>query len=155
MTYCVYYKNEFGDTVQTLILGRVKRHRNKELIILMEKLTEAYYLNNASLGQIIADDNNWEMMKQVASMIPVVGQKEDGFDIERISDDYSQLTKLFFTTTYDENEETDYTQGLKPSIIGKMHDLNWGDAQKKAIAALKVKEEKELDQIVQQQITSK
>lgn len=154
--YCVYYKDELGSTVETLLMKRVKRHRNRELIQLMEKLTEAYFINNASLGEVIADDSNWNLMKTVASMIPIVGKDKDGFDIERIADDYDQLTKLFFTTTYDESiEDSDelYANGIKPSLISKLHDLNWEEAKKKGLIAARVKAEKNMEEMVKAETT--
>ena len=132
--YKVTYRNDDGTISEELYLRRVVRSRINDVVELQKLLLESFLKNNAAIGPCIAEDNTWKTMKKLASLIRVVGNDKPGFDIDRLEEDYEQLTALFFSTALtDEGELNTEEAGwlLKPSLIARLHGLNWEEDVKK------------------------
>ena len=141
----VEYKNDYGDVMETLVLKRVPRAKLKELLTLVERLTAVFLINNGSMGDILSDDNNWNLMKQVARIIPVVGNDKPGFDIDKLQDDYEQLCYLFFCAANLANDEN-----YKDSLISQLHGANAEANVKKGFQIVEKMREKEIEEKIEE-----
>lgn len=120
---------------------RVSRKQLQDLIILQQDLIEAFLKNNASVGSIIADDAIWSSIEKLSNILPTVGNDTPGIKLEKLEDDLTQLTKIFFTESVDENglpisPKNIQDEWYQPSLISKLHQLDYYGATQKAIKNL-------------------
>ena len=75
-------------------------------------------------------------------MLPVVGREELGIDINKIEDDMVQLTHIFFTESTDEDGFPVKEDGwFKPSLLAKLHQLNYYGYTQESIKKLQIEVE--------------
>jgi hypothetical protein len=130
----IQYQDENGEVIKIDKVTRVKRQQLKDLIILQQDLLYAFLKCNASVGSLISNNVNWNNMEKIAKMLPVVGETKLGINLKAIEDDLSQLTKVFFTQSIDENGSLINSEdAYKPSLISELHQLDYyGDIKESA-----------------------
>lgn len=126
-------KDDNNEVVETVQLKRVPRSKYKDLIALQQLLLEAFVENNGATGSVIADDANWKTLKKLSSMLPVVGQDEKGFDVEKIENDILLITRLFFTQAVNEDGSVDLSEGFKPSLLAEFYQLDYSGFLQRAV----------------------
>lgn len=119
-------------------LKRIKRKNLSNYLELQDELLYDWLQNNLSVGSIISSDKGWELIKKIASLIPVFNkQEETTLDIEKLADedeDYlNNITRLFFSKSVDDEDFNDLTTPYKPSLIAEFNQLNHGDSLGKAV----------------------
>lgn len=138
----VEYKDNSGNIINVDKVKRVKRKHLKDLTILQEDLVYQFLFYNAAVGDIIAEEKNWNTLVKICKMLPVVGREELGIDINKIEDDMVQLTHIFFTESTDEDGFPVKEDGwFKPSLLAKLHQLNYYGYTQESIKKLQIEVE--------------
>lgn len=119
-------------------IKRIKRKNLSNYLELQDDLLYNWLENNLSVGSIISSEKGWELIKNIASLIPVFSKEgETTLDIEKLADedeDYlNNITRLFFTKSVDDDDFNDLQTPYKPSLIAEFNQLNHGDSLGKAV----------------------
>ncbi len=114
-----------------LYLKRIKRSKLNTFIDFQDQLLYKFINSNLAVGDIIADDNNLELLKQMGSLVPVLNNGEEStLDVDQIldyEDCYLEvLTRLFFTQSIDDEDFTDPNSPYRPSLIAEFNQLDYG-----------------------------
>lgn len=105
-----------------------------DVIKLQEKLIKDFVEHDGRLASLMVSKSTWETMTKLAAMLPVVGQPELGFNIEHLAEasDLGQLGRIFFsesiTDSLEREKDTDGNVVNSPSLIAKIHDINFSQA---------------------------
>lgn len=137
-TYPTFEVTYWGDDDQPskAILVRPAPFRGKkgglaDVIKLQEKLLRDFVEHDGRLANLMVNPSTWDTMTRLASLLPVVGEPEIGFDIEplAVANDVTQLGRIFFSESIkdDLERETDKDGNVinSPSLIAKIHDINF------------------------------
>lgn len=99
--------------------------------ILQYQILEVSAQCGGSPGDLFNPTNKdfWEPAKKMASLMPIVGKEEKGFDIDKI-EDCETLIDIFITTTKERDPETGFiipgNEGvLLPSLISRINGINF------------------------------
>jgi len=112
-------------TNKVYIIQRVVRSELDTLVELQKELLLKFIEVDTNIGELIRNNETWELMKTLAKNLNVLGQKDKGFDLEEISDDLEQICQMFFTQSMTSNGEYKYEDGWKPSLIAELHQLDF------------------------------
>jgi hypothetical protein len=112
-------------TNKVYIIQRVVRSELDTLVELQKELLLKFIEVDTNIGELIRNNETWELMKTLAKNLNVLGQKNKGFDLEEISDDLEQICQMFFTQSMTSNGEYEYEDGWKPSLIAELHQLDF------------------------------
>lgn len=104
---------------KVISLKRIPRGKLSEFILIYKKLLDAYVEHDASIGSIIADDKNWNLLTRACALVPT--SPEGSLDIEEFADDYPAIKRIFFTDGDPTNEE----EGFQYGIIARFNDLDF------------------------------
>lgn len=134
-TFEVIYWGENDESIKTLTVRpapfKGKKGGLSDVISFQEKLLRDFVEHDGRLASLLCNKSTWETMTKLATILPVVGQTEPGFDIEAIanSSDLAQLGRIFFSENIKDNldREKDADGNLvnSPSLIAKIHDINF------------------------------
>ena len=113
------------DVEKVYIVQRVVRSELDSLVELHKQLLINFIDKEANIGELIRDNESWELMKTLSNNLNILGQKDKGFDLEEISDDLEQICRIFITESMNENGELDIEQGWMPSLLAKLHHLDF------------------------------
>lgn len=111
------------------------------------EVLKAAYDANFSLSALFRPSNIkfWDNAKKLASILPVVGKDEKGFDPEKI-DSMDELCRIFVSTSEYRKVETgsvwNNNELLPPSEICRIHHLNFINLLLKAEESIQAKETK-------------
>lgn len=127
-TFTVTYSNG-----EEALVKRVSASSLEDISILLQNLFEkflSYYDYSLNcVGDTLGDPVCWGYVKAIAAMLPVVGQKEPGINLELLAEDYEQLMQIFFTQSVDlEKGIIDLppqNEVLKPSLIAQLYGQNF------------------------------
>lgn len=112
-------------TNKVYIIQRVVRSELDTLVELQKELILKFIEAGTNFGELVRNNESWELMKTLAKNLNVLGQKDKGFDIEEIADDLEQLCQIFITQSMDQNGEYQVDEGWKHSLISELHQLNF------------------------------
>jgi len=125
------------------LVKRVKRSQLKDLITLQQQLFHYFIKHDLSVGSVISNDAAWSVLEKIASLLPVVGEKEEtvGIKLDLIEDDIDQLKNIFFTceplledgTMESINTRIEKEKWYEPNLISKLHQLNYNQDSLKKI----------------------
>lgn len=103
----------------------------EDLELLQLEIVKAAYDAKFSLATLFKASNRqfWDNAIKLASLLPVVGQKEPGFDAEKI-DDLDELCRVFVSASVSRQLETgsvipDGDNVLAPSEIARTANINF------------------------------
>jgi len=126
----VHSYNSEKDTYEVekiYIIQRVVRSELDTLVELQKELLLKFVEVDTNIGELVRNNETWELMKTLAKNLNVLGQKDKGFDLEEISDDLEQICQMFFTQSM--NQDGEYEDvldgGWKPSLIAELHQLDF------------------------------
>jgi len=130
-TFDIQIKKEDGSVGRTIKIKRVVRSKLKDLVMLQQDLISEMVKSidmkqmTVSMGELLADDNVWDKVTQVAKMFNVVGDEK--FDVNEIEEDWQQIGQIFFSESCDGDGVIRTTdEGLfAPSRIATLHQLNY------------------------------
>ena len=127
-----YYDPTTGDLIATDLIAAAPFVKWNAIAELQKPILELYVeTGTGAIGDLFCNEKFISLCRQLAVLIPVVGQKRSiNFDALIEADDWPQITRLFVTTSYDEagNRELDKdgTPALvKPGLIADLHNLNF------------------------------
>lgn len=145
-TFEVTYWDESGDEKETILVRPVPLNKLEEVKALQEQLIIKYVEHDGCLGSIFQDKAIAATMKTLADMLPVIGRKQVGFDLENLFDfgDLIQLGQIFFSESINSEMRSDGVKPDKvterliyhfpehrynptPSAIARIHDLPFFD----------------------------
>lgn len=99
--------------------------------ILQYEILTASANSGGSPGELLNPENKdfWEPARKLAAIMPVVGHKEPGIDVDLI-EDVDQLIKIFVTTSETRDPENGFIMPgeegyLLPSLISKVNGINF------------------------------
>lgn len=142
-SFSVKYYAPDGSIEEIVEVKKVPRSKLRELILLQQKLLDLFVEHEGSLGNILSEESNWNLLKSTAEILPLANKENEYLDISKFEEDYIQIAKIFFTDSMDENGEYDIKdKPFLPSKIAKLHQLNYSEAMGKALEKLKKKKEK-------------
>lgn len=124
-TFLVNYEDGTSD-----IIKPVSWRYLDEVEALQLEILKAAYDVTFSLSNLFRPSNVkfWDNAKKLASILPVIGKDEKGFDPERI-DSMDELCRIFVSTSTYRKAETgsvwNNDQLLDPSEICRIHHLNF------------------------------
>lgn len=124
-TFLVNYEDGTSD-----IIKPVSWRYLDEVEALQLEILKAAYDVTFSLSNLFRPSNVkfWDNAKKLASILPVIGKDEKGFDPERI-DSMDELCRIFISTSTYRKAETgsvwNNDQLLDPSEICRIHHLNF------------------------------
>lgn len=101
-----------------------------DLTVLTQKLVVALGKVNGAVGKLLSSSNveAWDYLKKIAAIVPVVGNKEPGIDLNQIEDMWD-IVRIFITTTENTNEVgwvmAEEDQNLAPSLLAKLNSLDF------------------------------
>ncbi len=101
-----------------------------DLTVLTQKLVASLGKVNGAIGKLLSKQNKevWDYLEKVAAMLPVVGNKDLGIDLDLIDDPW-EIIKIFFTTTETVNEDgwlsAEGEEMLAPSLLAKINALDF------------------------------
>jgi hypothetical protein len=124
----IYIRDEEGNTVETLKVKRVKRSKHFDLFNLLKEPLYVFFRHNWSIGAVISNESYWKDLKKIAAMFPIMGEEKVGFDLDRIEEDYDQITQIFFTTsefTPGMFQSGDTASSPKPSLLAQLHYFDY------------------------------
>ncbi|HET8687032.1 MAG TPA: hypothetical protein VFM18_10260 [Methanosarcina sp.] len=106
----------------------VRRVKRKDLAKFTEKYEEVLrrlFLVDGQIGSFLKDDKNYTLLKQVCELVPV--DEEDGkLHLEWIEEDYTLLTLLFFTLSYDaEKQEFSEEEKMRKPLLAKFNFVEY------------------------------
>lgn len=113
------------DVEKVYIVQRVVRSELDTIVELQRQLLTHFIDKETNVGELIRDNESWELMKTLSNNLNILGQKEKGFNLEEISDDLEQICRIFITESMTEEGEFDIEQGWKHSLISKLHHLDF------------------------------
>jgi hypothetical protein len=127
-TFNIVYSN--GKEVKVKRLSAAKLEDVSVLLqSLFEKFLSYYEYSLNCLGDVLGDPACWGYIEAISAMLPVIGEKEPGINLELLAEDYEQLTQIFLTQSVDvENgviEEPEPGKALKPSKIAQLYGQNF------------------------------
>lgn len=134
--FTIHYEDSTTDIVKA---ASWKKLDDVEALSL-EILKSAYDVN-FSLSALFRPSNLqfWDNAKKLASILPVAGKAEPGFDPERI-DSMDELCRIFVSTSkyrrYETGSVWNNKELLEPSEICKVHHLNFIDLLVKSETAI-------------------
>lgn len=130
-----YTYDQETDTYKTTvnkvyIIQRSVRRDLDTIIELQKEILGKFMDSQLSMGDLVKDNESWELLKTLASNLNVLGQKEKGFNLEEIEEDLEQICQIFLTQSMnietgviDTNENGEIR--FKPSLISELHQLNF------------------------------
>lgn len=124
------------------IVQRVVRSELDTIVELQKQLLTNFIDKDANIGELIRDNESWDLMKTLSRNLNILGQKEKGFDLDEISDDLEQICRIFITESMKEDGELDIEQGWKHSLIAKLHHLDFPLYIREAVGKYQEKREK-------------
>jgi hypothetical protein len=124
------------------IVQRVVRSELDSLVELHKNLLVNYIDKEANIGELIRDNESWDLIRTIASNLNIVGKKEKGFDVEEISDDLEQICRIFITESMNDDGELNIEEGWMPSLLAKLHHLDFPMYIKEAVKKYQEKREK-------------
>ena len=89
------------DSGVNLTLRRVPRNRLAKFGEKYDDLMEGLLRENGAMGSFLASDKNYKILKDLCALIPI-DEEPKTLELEKIEDDYSLLTRLFFSNSWDE-----------------------------------------------------
>lgn len=124
---------------------RVKRDKLKDLIILQQEILYYFFKNQANIGATLAELEAWNCIRKISKLLPVIGEEKLGINLDKLDEDndLEQIALIFITTAIQNedggflsvNEHFDTSTWYEPSLISKLHQLNYkgdsGEALKK------------------------
>lgn len=128
---------------------RCKTGGIKDVIKLQEFLIKFFVEHDGRLASLITENKVWNAMEQLSRMLPVVGRTEIGFEIEplALSGDIAQLGRIFFSENIadDLTRERDSDGNVinTPSLIARIHDINFSATLFRMIREREVCQQKE------------
>ncbi len=145
-TFQVTYWDDLGEEKETITVRPVTLNKLQEVKELQEQLISYYVDHNGCLGTLLIDNSVFEIMRNLASMLPVIGKEAQGFDIQSLYDmgDILQLGQIFFSESIDENMKSagitkdtvtdrliyqvpEHRYNPTASAIARIHDLPFFD----------------------------
>lgn len=121
-TLKIEYENK--GTKKKVELKRIIRQNLTDFQEEYQNLLNIYCEHELSLGSMIAEEENWELLKNICRWIPTT--KDETLQIEEFEDDYDLIDNLFFFKT-DEN---------KQQIPGDLIEFNCLNLKKMTTVAL-------------------
>lgn len=113
------------------------------LIELQDKLIEAFITYEASMGEILLDEEARSSLEAICGLLPVVGKDNEYLEFKDIQENWEQLIVLFFHGGYDTERRELGT--VKPSKVSDLHFLRYGEMLVKHLQIAKEREAKEKD----------
>ena len=115
-TFEVTYWDNSGEEKETILVRPVPLDKLEEVKTLQEKLIFNYVEHDGCLGSLFQDKAIASTMTDLASMLPVIGKKETGFDLSNLFDsgDIIQLGQIFFSESITPDMRS---QGIKPDKV--------------------------------------
>lgn len=100
-----------------------------DLTVLTQKLVAALGKVNGAVGKLLSKQNVevWDYLEKVAALLPVVGNKDPGIELDLIEDPW-EIVKIFFTTTDTVNDDGWLYSGdeaIAPSLLAKINALDF------------------------------
>lgn len=133
---------------EELLLRRTKRVELKKLIDLQKIIIEDFIYFNGNVGSFIAEDKCWNNLLKISKYIPVDGLKE-GFPIEKIENDFSLISRLFFSDNWEELDFNSLDIKPEPSLICKLNKLDYDSALGKSIMSVQNKKKLEMQELTE------
>jgi hypothetical protein len=120
---------------KTVIINRFKRKDLAAFYNLYQELVSVYFLHQGAIGSFLMDERGWDLLTQISSILPIEAQKELGFDITVIEEDFDLINNLFFTTSFNsetgELELNEFGQ-LDPGLISRLNRLDFLEVMQNA-----------------------
>ena len=137
----ITYFVEHVDAPQTFYIGRAKRKDLKQLIEAQNILIEKFVFANASVAEVVSNDENWALIEGIATILPIVGVPGKTLldYLHLIEDDYRILCDLFFGENW---QGVVGSQEIEPSQISKLHLMDYQGAAGKAVEKLREEQTK-------------
>jgi hypothetical protein len=137
----------YPDGTEVVVL-RLPPTQLEEATAIAEKIFERFFTyweySRDCLGDVLADPAAWGYIKQLASLLPVAGQKEKGIDVDLLATDFEQIGQIFMTQSISmETGTVERVEGeiIKPSKFAELNKLNFFKVR--AIEAVKKQQEQE------------
>ena len=116
---------------KNIYIKRIKRKNLNTFIDFQDKLLYKFINSNLAVGEIIANDENLELLKEMGSLIPILNKGEETtLSVDEIldyEDCYLEvLTRLFFTQSIDDENFNDPNSPYRPSLIAEFNQLDYG-----------------------------
>ena len=151
------------DTIKETIEVRPAPLRGKkgglsDVVRLQEYLIRDFVAYDGRLAPLLTNKPTWDNMSKLASLLPVVGREHTGFDIESLaeSSDLAQLGRIFFSESIkDDLEREKDAEGNvinSPSLVAKIHDINFTGILFSEIQARQDKEHKERMEMLEEKL---
>jgi hypothetical protein len=104
----VVYWDEKGDEAGMDIVIPPPLSKLQDVVKLQKDLIHKYAEYDGSMGELFSDSTVIELIKKLASLMPVIGNDDPGFNVSNLFDtsDQIQLAHIFFTQSYTEETET-------------------------------------------------
>lgn len=128
------YYDDHGNIIEVVSVKRVVRSKLKDLIALQQQALNVFFDADGAVGQVLSEEKNWNLLAKIAALLPIVGSNEY-LDLNKFAEDYGQITRIFFSEDVDEDGVYHVypDKPISPSLISKLHQLNYGDAVGKAM----------------------
>lgn len=135
----------------TIVIKPLIRKDLKTFFSLYEELLASCIEKNYAIGSIIAEDSNWELMTKMAKLLPIEAEEKKGLNISSIENEFEILTKLFISTSID--EETGAVKAddsnFQPGMLARLNGFDFFTVMQKQTQE-KLKGQIELMQMIQQ-----
>lgn len=146
-------KNHKDESTGVIIITRIPRKNLKLYLDVQESLLYKWIENNLSVGNVIASEEGWDLLKKAAALVPTVDDNgtKSPLDLEVLDecdyDFYNNATRLFFTSSVD--DEDFYTNPKKQyaaSLLAQFNHIEYGDTLVKMAGKVQEKNQKELEE---------
>jgi hypothetical protein len=140
----VNVKDEIGDNKGNVYIKRVKRPNLEAFIELQDKLLYKFIDNNLAVGNIIASNEGWQLLKEMAALIPILQEGEEctldlDFLEQEDADYLNNIVRLFFTKSVDDEDFNDPEAPYKPSLLAEFNHLDYGGSLGKQVQKIQEK----------------
>ena len=145
-----YYDPVSGDFLTSELITAAPFTKWGKIAELQKPIIELYVETGGAIGDLFCHENFLPLCQQLSALVPVIGETRS-IDFQSLidADDWPQITRLFVTTSIDEDgkRETD-AKGedtlIKPGIIAELHNLNF--------YRILINKERELQKIREQEL---
>jgi len=126
-----YYDPITGEFITSELITTAPFTKWGKIAELQKPIIELYVEVGGAIGDLFCHESFLPLCQQLANLIPVVSQTRP-MDFQALvdADDWPQITRLFVTTSVDENGKRDTDDKgedtlIKPGVIADLHNLNF------------------------------
>lgn len=134
--YLTIAVNKYGTSEKLKYnIKRIRRANLADFIKLYQQSLEEFLYHNFQIGSVIASEQGWKTLEDMARLVPVVSGTGDivSLNLDDLEDDYDMLTLLFLTEDVTEDGVAVSDGGLKPGLLAKLNHLDQGSLLGKAL----------------------